>query len=258
MIGSMMTFQIGDRIVLDDGTWQAVPGPDGMPLGLRHTVDGTERTLMGEALPLTTAPVLRRCQVVGSMIGAHMLRSLSSHEVLLVPVAMVPMAGTVHLGDIYDVTILGGQVVGMMQVQSAAAWGAGAVPPDLMLEAGAWGVDVAMPPPNAAAAPAPEADTADEAEDLAARLDEAHRGENLVTAGDLQIPDIRKIRAATGLSQAAFAERFGLSRTALQNWEQQRRTPDRTARLIFRLIATAPEAVAKAAAADASSVRDAP
>jgi putative transcriptional regulator len=51
-----------------------------------------------------------------------------------------------------------------------------------------------------------------------------------------------------GLSQAAFARRFGLDVTALQAWEQGRRQPDRTARLLLTIIAREPEAVQRALA----------
>lgn len=43
-------------------------------------------------------------------------------------------------------------------------------------------------------------------------------------------PDVARIRAALGLSQEAFAARFGLDVTAVRAWEQRRRRPDRAAR----------------------------
>jgi DNA-binding transcriptional regulator YiaG len=40
---------------------------------------------------------------------------------------------------------------------------------------------------------------------------------------------------------------------ALQDWEQGRRTPDRAARMLFRLIRMAPDQVAQAALEEATS-----
>lgn len=36
---------------------------------------------------------------------------------------------------------------------------------------------------------------------------------------------IRELRRLTGLSQGKFAEKFGIPRSTLQNWEQGVRTP---------------------------------
>ena len=58
--------------------------------------------------------------------------------------------------------------------------------------------------------------------------------------------DVAAVRQQFGLSQAAFARRFGLDVTALQAWEQGRRRPDRTARLLLAVIAREPEAVQRA------------
>ncbi len=58
--------------------------------------------------------------------------------------------------------------------------------------------------------------------------------------------DVAAVRNCFGLSQAAFAQRFGLDVTALQAWEQGRRRPDRTARLLLAVIAREPEAVQRA------------
>lgn len=60
--------------------------------------------------------------------------------------------------------------------------------------------------------------------------------------------DVAAIRARTGLSQAAFAKRFGLDVTALQAWEQGRRAPERTAQILLRVIDNDPEAVVAALA----------
>lgn len=60
--------------------------------------------------------------------------------------------------------------------------------------------------------------------------------------------EIRKIRAATGLSRAEFARRFALDPRALQDWEQGRRRPDRAARAYLTVIARKPKEVEEALA----------
>ena len=55
--------------------------------------------------------------------------------------------------------------------------------------------------------------------------------------------DVRAIRARTKLSRAKFAERFGLDPRAIQEWEQGRRRPDRSSRILLRVIERHPEAV---------------
>jgi putative transcriptional regulator len=58
--------------------------------------------------------------------------------------------------------------------------------------------------------------------------------------------DVKSIRERMGLSQAAFANRFGLSVFALRNWEQGKRQPDPAARAYLKVIEKAPQAVAEA------------
>lgn len=58
--------------------------------------------------------------------------------------------------------------------------------------------------------------------------------------------DVVAIRARTGLSQRAFAERFGLDLRAVQDWEQGRRKPTRSVASYLRVIDKAPEAVVAA------------
>jgi putative transcriptional regulator len=60
------------------------------------------------------------------------------------------------------------------------------------------------------------------------------------------IPDVKAIRNRLGLSQSAFAGRFGFSVRTVQQWEQGRAVPDRPARILLRLIETAPQAVEEA------------
>jgi putative transcriptional regulator len=50
------------------------------------------------------------------------------------------------------------------------------------------------------------------------------------------------------LSQSGFARAFGLDVTAIHAWEQGRRRPDRTARILLAIIANEPAAVRRALA----------
>jgi putative transcriptional regulator len=61
--------------------------------------------------------------------------------------------------------------------------------------------------------------------------------------------DIRDLRQRLGLSQSAFAQRFGVNLRTLQEWEQGRRAPDQIARSYLRVISLDPETVARALAA---------
>jgi putative transcriptional regulator len=75
------------------------------------------------------------------------------------------------------------------------------------------------------------------------------RGELDPPLRDELIPDpvdVAALRARMDLSQAAFAREFGLDVTAVQAWEQGRRRPDRTARILLAVIATEPGAVRRA------------
>jgi putative transcriptional regulator len=66
-------------------------------------------------------------------------------------------------------------------------------------------------------------------------------------------PDAKAIRKTTGLSQTDFASRFGFDVSALRDWEQGRRTPDRAARVLLAVIQYEPKAVESALAAYALS-----
>ncbi len=55
--------------------------------------------------------------------------------------------------------------------------------------------------------------------------------------------DVASIRRRMGLSQHDFARRFGFSVRALQDWEQHRRVPERSARILLKIIEKRPEAV---------------
>lgn len=58
--------------------------------------------------------------------------------------------------------------------------------------------------------------------------------------------DVAAIRKKLGLSQEAFARKFGLSPATLRDWEQGRRSPDRTARALLKVIDHAPDTVERA------------
>jgi len=60
--------------------------------------------------------------------------------------------------------------------------------------------------------------------------------------------DVRAIRRATGLSQAAFARAYEFSVRTVQEWERGAKTPSGPARTLLRAIKGDPEAVRKALA----------
>ena len=57
---------------------------------------------------------------------------------------------------------------------------------------------------------------------------------------------VRRARAATGLSQSAFASRFRIPPGTVRDWEQARRSPDAAALAYLRVIEREPEAVLRA------------
>lgn len=57
---------------------------------------------------------------------------------------------------------------------------------------------------------------------------------------EVPIPDVKAIRASTGLSQAEFARSIGVKKATLLNWEQDRRKPEGPARVLLALIAKEP------------------
>lgn len=59
--------------------------------------------------------------------------------------------------------------------------------------------------------------------------------------------DVKAIRKASGMTQQVFASTFGFTIGALRDWEQGRKRPERTARVLLRVIAEAPDTVARAA-----------
>ena len=60
--------------------------------------------------------------------------------------------------------------------------------------------------------------------------------------------DVRKIRARLGLSQQAFAATYGFALSTVRDWEQGRRQPERSARILLKIVEKEPEAVTRALA----------
>jgi len=66
-----------------------------------------------------------------------------------------------------------------------------------------------------------------------------------VRVATVQVPliDVRAVRRRLGLSQSAFASKFGSQPATLKNWEQGRLRPDGPARVLLTVMARHPEAV---------------
>lgn len=87
-------------------------------------------------------------------------------------------------------------------------------------------------------------------------LVESAREALAIAVGDVPPPrvtvpdtvDVAAIRERTGLSQGQFANSFGLAVSAVRDWEQMRRAPDRTARVLLTVIDKNPEAIVDALA----------
>jgi putative transcriptional regulator len=58
----------------------------------------------------------------------------------------------------------------------------------------------------------------------------------------VEVPDVRAIREALGLSQQAFANAYRIPLATLKGWEQGRRHPDATASAYLSVIARMPDA----------------
>ena len=57
--------------------------------------------------------------------------------------------------------------------------------------------------------------------------------------------NVKKIRRRLGLSQEAFAQKYGFALSAVRDWEQGRRTPERSARILLKIVDKEPEAVSR-------------
>ncbi len=60
--------------------------------------------------------------------------------------------------------------------------------------------------------------------------------------------DVRKIRTRLGLSQEGFAKTYGFALSAVRDWEQGRRRPERSARILLKVVEREPAAVTRALA----------
>jgi putative transcriptional regulator len=58
--------------------------------------------------------------------------------------------------------------------------------------------------------------------------------------------DVKKIRRQLGLSQEAFAQTYGFALSAVRDWEQGRRKPERSARILLKIVEKEPAAVTRA------------
>jgi len=58
--------------------------------------------------------------------------------------------------------------------------------------------------------------------------------------------DVCAIRKRLALTRVEFANRFGFSQDAVKEWEIGRRTPDRSARILLKIVEHEPEAVIRA------------
>ena len=74
------------------------------------------------------------------------------------------------------------------------------------------------------------------------------RGKAVPGARETKVDSVhpRKIRLASGLSQADFAHLIGVSVKTLQNWEQDRTQPAGPARALLKIVAANPSAAIKA------------
>jgi len=82
-----------------------------------------------------------------------------------------------------------------------------------------------------------------EAMQEAAAYMQGEPGKTVTHTIDVPDVDVGAIRRTMHLSRVRFANRFGLDARAVQDWEQGRRRPDRSARVLLRVIEKHPEAV---------------
>jgi len=62
-------------------------------------------------------------------------------------------------------------------------------------------------------------------------------------------PDVKLIRKRLGMTQIEFASRFEFPIGTLRSWEQRKRSPTGSARVLLMVIAQAPEVVCATLAA---------
>lgn len=74
------------------------------------------------------------------------------------------------------------------------------------------------------------------------------RGEGEAIVHEVPAPvaiDVARLRADLEMSQATFAKTFGLTKRALEEWEQGVRQPRGAARTLLHLIAKEPKTIAR-------------
>ena len=78
-------------------------------------------------------------------------------------------------------------------------------------------------------------------------MDEIVRGERAPSREfHVDATDVKRIRAATNLSQVKFARLIAVEVGTLRNWEQGRREPTGPAKALLRVIEKEPEAAIRA------------
>jgi putative transcriptional regulator len=60
--------------------------------------------------------------------------------------------------------------------------------------------------------------------------------------------NVKRIRTGLGLSQESFAQTYGFALSAVREWEQGRRQPDRSARILLKVVEKEPDAITRALA----------
>lgn len=58
-----------------------------------------------------------------------------------------------------------------------------------------------------------------------------------------EVVNVRSIRAKTHQTQESFARTYGFSVAAIRDWEQGRRQPERSARILLAMISEEPDTV---------------
>lgn len=88
-------------------------------------------------------------------------------------------------------------------------------------------------------------------EELGRKLLESVRqmkARNFARATEVAVNDVVAARQGTGMSQAEFATALSISKRALQEWEQGRRSPSGAAQALIRIARLHPEIVRDALA----------
>lgn len=82
-------------------------------------------------------------------------------------------------------------------------------------------------------------------DDLIAAMEDAgahaRGGGKMARVHTIEVPDVRAIREALGLSQQAFSSAYRIPLATLKGWEQGRRQPDATASAYLSVIAQLPD-----------------